>query len=183
LLEEERVGPAQRCYRIRFDCRYIKQYHEVSFDVPAKAIDDRDPAAIARAFHAEHNRLYGYALEAEKTPIEIINVRLQAIGATERPDYALERYSGEDAQHALKGRRTVYVPESGSFKTAAIYDGHRLRCGNLIEGPAMVETVTAAVFVSENFDCLMDGHRSLVLYPKGRYDLVKACVQGERVPA
>src|SRR5208282_36900 len=57
LLEEERVGPAQRRYRIRFDCRYIKQYHEVSFDVPAKAIDDRDPAAIARAFHTEHNRL------------------------------------------------------------------------------------------------------------------------------
>ena len=45
-------------------------------------------AAIARAFHAEHNRLYGYSLEAERTPIEIINVRVQAIGATEKPDYA-----------------------------------------------------------------------------------------------
>ncbi|HMK69344.1 MAG TPA: hydantoinase/oxoprolinase family protein [Xanthobacteraceae bacterium] len=183
LLEEERVGPAQRRFRVRFDCRYIKQYHEVSFEILAAAIDARDHAAIAQAFHAEHNRLYGYALEAEKTPIEIINVRLQAIGATERPNYALERYSGEDAQHALKGRRTIYVPESGSFKNATIYDGHRLCCGNLIEGPAVIETVTAAVFVSDSFDCLMDRHRSLVLYRKGREDLVRGCLEHERVPA
>ncbi len=183
MLEEERIAPAQRRYRVRFDCRYIKQYHEVSFEVPAETIDARDNAAIAGAFHAEHNRLYGYALEAEKTPIEIINVRLQAIGATVRPNYALERYSGEDAQHALKGRRSVYVPESGSFKTACVYDGHRLRCGNRIEGPAMIETVTTAVFVSGSFDCLMDRHRSLVLYRKGRDNLVKAGVEHERVPA
>ena len=28
--------------------------------------------AIAKAFHAEHLRLYGYALEGEATPVEII---------------------------------------------------------------------------------------------------------------
>ncbi len=187
MLEEERVGLAQRRYRVRFDCRYIKQYHEVSFEVPAAAIEARDRAAIARAFHGEHNRLYGYSLEAEQTPVEMINVRLQAIGERERPNYPLERYSGENAQRALKGRRSVYVPESASFRTASVYDGHRLRCGNLIEGPAVIETVTTAVFVSGSFDCRMDGHRSLLIYRKGRDDLVKAsieaAIEGEGVPA
>ncbi len=93
MLDAERVAPAQRRYRIRFDCRYIKQYHEVSFEVAAKVVERRDREAVARAFHDEHNRLYGYALEAEETPVEVINVRLQAIGATERPDYVLDRRS------------------------------------------------------------------------------------------
>jgi len=183
MLEEERVVPAKRRYRIRFDCRYIKQYHEVSFEVPARAIESRDCAAVERAFHAEHNRLYGYTLEGDKTPIEIINIRMQAIGATERPNYNTERYTDTDAKHALKGSRMIYVPEGSSFKAAKIYDGHRLRYGNQIVGPAVIETVTTAVFVSDSFDCLVDRHRSLVLYRKGRDDLVRNCIEREQVPA
>ena len=183
MLEEERVVPAKRRYRIRFDCRYIKQYHEVSFEVPARAIESRDCAAVERAFHAEHNRLYGYTLEGDKTPIEIINIRMQAIGATERPNYNTERYTDTDAKHALKGSRMIYVPEGSSFKAAKIYDGHRLRYGNQIVGPAVIETVTTAVLVSDSFDCLVDRHRSLVLYRKGRDDLVRNCIEREQVPA
>jgi len=183
MLEQERVVAAKRRYRIRFDCRYIKQYHEVSFEVPARAIESRDRAAIERAFHAEHNRLYGYTLEGDKTPIEIINIRMQAIGATERPNYNTERYTDTDAKHALKGSRMIYVPEGSSFKAAKIYDGHRLRYGNQIVGPAVIETVTTAVLVSDSFDCLVDRHRSLVLYRKGRDDLVRNCIEREQVPA
>ncbi|MEZ5785200.1 MAG: hydantoinase/oxoprolinase family protein [Xanthobacteraceae bacterium] len=179
MLDEERVAPPQRRHRIRFDCRYLKQYHEVSFEVPSAAIERRETDAIARAFHDEHNRLYGYTLEAEGAPIEVINVRLLAAGATERPDYAAELYAGEDARHALKGRRTVYVPESGSFETVRIYDGHRLHCGNAISGPAVIETVTTAIFVSGSFDCVVDRYRSFVLYRKGRDDLVGSAFERE----
>jgi N-methylhydantoinase A len=179
MLEDERVAPPRRRDRIRFDCRYLKQYHEVSFEVPAAALERRDAGAIARAFHDEHNRLYGYTLEAEETPIEIINVRLQAIGTTDRPEYAIERDSGDDARHALKGRRAVYVPESSSFETVGIYDGHLLRCGNAIAGPAVIETVTTAVFVSGSFDCVVDRYRSFVLYRKGREDLVRNAFERE----
>lgn len=173
MLDDERVAPPQRSYRIRFDCRYLKQYHEVSFEVPAAALERRDTGAIARAFHDEHNRLYGYTLEAEQAPIEIINVRLQAIGATERANYAVQRDSGADARHALKSRRAVYIPESSSFATVDIFDGHELRCGNAIVGPAVIETVTTAVFVSASFDCVVDRYGSVVLYRKGRDDLVR----------
>jgi len=43
--------------------------------------------------------------------------------------------------------------------------------------------VTTAVFVSDSFDCLVDRHRSLVLYRKGRDDLVRNCIEREQVPA
>ncbi len=179
MLEEERVAPPQRRYRVRFDCRYLKQYHEVSFEVVGAAVERRDGAAIARAFHDEHNRLYGYTLEAEGTPIEIINVRMQALGATDRPDYPTERFAGQDARGALKGRRSVYVPESETYETVRIYDEHRLRCGNAIPGPAVIETVTTAIFVSGSFDCVVDRYRSFVLYRKGREDLARNAFERE----
>ncbi len=48
---------------------------------PAMVAEDDRPA-IAAAFHAEHDRLYGYHLEAEGTGLELINVRVRAIGVT-----------------------------------------------------------------------------------------------------
>jgi N-methylhydantoinase A len=182
-LTEERIPEARRRNDIKLDCRYIKQYHEVSFLVPRELIDRRDVAAIARAFHAEHNRLYGYSLEQENTPIEIINVRVQAIGITDKPAYREEAWAGADATKALKGRRSVYIPETKAFREIPVYDGHRMRHGNRIDGPAMIEQETTAIFVSASFDCAVDALGSFALFRKGREDLVKSCMSKEKETA
>jgi N-methylhydantoinase A len=178
-LDEEGTDAAHRRYVVRFDCRYIKQYHEVSFAVADSAFAARNADAVAAAFHREHNRLYGYSLEAEKTPVELINIRLQAIGATSAPRWAEERNEGKDASRAYKRERAIYIPETMKFAQVPIFDGHLLRAGNSIIGPAMIETVTTATFVSAGYDCLVDRYGSLVLYRKGREDLVKGCVAAE----
>jgi len=173
-LAEERIPEARRSNVVTFDCRYIKQYHEVSFAVSDALLSARDSAAIARAFHAEHNRLYGYSLEHENTPVEIINVRVQAVGLTDKPSYRKERWAGADASAALKGERRIYVPETRAFASVALYDGHRMGYGNRIHGPAMIEQETTAIFVSASFDCVVDGYGSFALFRKGREDLVKS---------
>ena len=173
-LADERIPEARRRYEIKFDCRYIRQYHEVSFVVPRALLDARDAAGIARAFHAEHNRLYGYSLEQENTPIEIINVRVQAVGATDKPAYRKEDWTGADASHALKGRRSVYIPETRAFAEVPVYDGHRMRFGNRVDGPAMIEQATTAIFVSASYDCVVDALGSFAVYLKGREDLCRS---------
>lgn len=183
VLAEEHIPKPRQRFAVRLDCRYAKQYHEVSFAVAQATLDRHDTASIARDFHAEHNRLYGYSLETEDTPIELINVRLQAIGAAERHDHAEEPHHREDAGHALKDRRSIYVPETASFQLAPIYDGHALRHGNRIEGPALIETVTTAVFVSANFNCVVDRYGSFAVYQKGREDLVRNCLRRAEVEA
>jgi N-methylhydantoinase A len=180
-LAEERIPAARRRSELRLDCRYVKQYHEVSVPVPLEAIAHRDNAAIARAFHAEHLRLYGYSLEAEGSPVEIINVRLQAIGATDRPAYRSEANGGAAASAALKGRRSAYVAERDAFAEVPVYDGHRMHCGNRVAGPALIEQQTTAIVVSEGYDCVVDALGSFVLYAKGREDLVAACLPAEEM--
>ena len=173
-LAGERVPAARRRLELRLDCRYLKQYHEVSVQVPVDVITRRDGAAIAQAFHAEHQRLYGYSLQAEASPIEIINLRLQAIGATERPAYHQQLVGDADASAARKGSRNVYLPERDAFAQVPVYDGHRMQGGHRVTGPALIEQQTTAIFVSDTFDCLVDALGSFVLYAKGREDLVRA---------
>jgi len=176
MLEGERVPAERQRTELRLDCRYLRQYHEVSVQVPLAAVHGRDEAAIARAFHDEHRRLFGYSLEAEGSAIEIINVRLQAIGATTRPEIARQAAGEPDASAARKGSRRMYIPERDDFAEVAVYDGHRMRAGHRVQGPALIEQQTTAIFVSERFDALVDGLGSFVLYAKGREDLVAAAL-------
>lgn len=179
LLESEHIPDKRREFRIKFDCRYLKQYHEVSFEVPQANVDARDSAAIATAFHHEHNRLYGYSLEDEDVPVEIINVRVQAIGIADKPQLAAQERVAADASPALKGERSAYIPGEQAFRTIPVYDGHRLLHGQHIDGPAIIEEVTTAIFVGESFNCLVDKYGSFALYQKGRDDLIAKSLNGD----
>ncbi len=172
MLADERILEDRRDYVIKFDCRYLKQYHEVSFVVPPQLLDGGDIEAITGAFHDEHNRLYGYSLAEQKVPVEIINVRVQAVGRTQKPGYREEPLAGTDPAAAEKGRRRVYLPETNKFEDVPVYDGHALKHGNLIVGPAMIEQETTAIFVSQSYDCICDKYGSFALYLKGREDLI-----------
>ena len=135
----------------------------------SSSIARRDTAAIARAFHAEHERLFGYALEAEGTPVEIINCGCRRSAPPTGRAIAARSPAVPTPAAALKGRRSVYIPERDAFAEVAVYDGHRLRCGHRVAGPALIEQQTTAIFVSDSFDCAVDSLR-----------LVRALRQGPR---
>ncbi len=176
LLAEERIPEAERSFAASFDCRYTKQYHEVSFPVALDAIRGAQAQAIEAAFHAEHDRMYGYSLEDEGAPVEVINLRLQAVGHTEKPRYREEAYAGEDPSAAVKGERSLYVPEEASFRPVPIYDGHLTRFGHRIAGPALIEQVNTAILLSASYDCVCDRYGSFAVHGKGREDLVASAL-------
>lgn len=172
LLASEGISARNRRFIIKLDCRYAKQYQEVSFEVAANALKKANRKAIAAAFHAEHNRLFGYSLEDQPVAIEIVNVRVTALGSSAKLQLSQQPYQGPGSTHARKGKRPVYVPERQAFAEVTIYDGHRLGHGNRVKGPAVIEQETTAIFVSGAYDCICDSVGSFVLYRKGREDLV-----------
>jgi N-methylhydantoinase A len=177
LLEQEHIPPARRRFDLSLDCRYVKQYHEVSLPATHAAIRAADARAIAAAFHVEHQRRYGYSLAEEDAPIELINVRLRATGLTDKPTYPEEPRAGRDAHAALKGRRRIYVPEDGALATACVYDGHRTQHGHHLNGPALVEQVNTTLVLTAAYDCLCDRHGSFVVYRRGHEQRLPASLQ------
>lgn len=166
---------------IKLDLRYLRQYHEVSVEISQACFDARDLATIANAFHKEHNRLFGYSLEDDAdAPIEIINVRVQSVGEVDKPTFRTEEKSDADASHAIKSERPVYIPEDKEYRTVTVYDGHKMVHGNHIEGPAMIEQVTTAIFVGASFNCVIDKYGSFALYRKDRTDLVATLITGDK---
>lgn len=166
LLRSEHI-PADAIQHIySLDMRYVKQYHEVNVEITRETLQKGDVKSIARSFHPEHNRLFGYSLEEEKTPIELINLRLLSVGTTKKPRFRKEEYHGENAEKALKKRRKVYLPLKEQYVNVPVYNGHKLRYGNRVEGPAIIEQVNTTTFVTPEYNVLCDRYGSYTMYLK-----------------
>lgn len=168
LLESELISSESIRYVYSLDLRYVKQYHEVNVEITRDEIDRNDRDGIACKFHPEHNRLYGYSLEREGTPIEVINLRLLSIGRTVKPGFKEEKYNGQDASRAYKKSRKVYLPQTKKFEEVPVFDGHCLRCGNRVEGPAIIEQVNTTTFVTPEYSVICDRYGSYTVVVKNR---------------
>ena len=151
------------------DLRYVGQYHEVQLSVPWEEVQSYDLDYIKNRFHSEHNRLYGYSLKTDQTEIELINVRLRVVGKTEKPEFLGKAERPTPLASALKGRRSVYIPELNQMQEIAVYDGDLPLNGHTILGPALIERVNTSIFISESYDCLVDKFGSFIVYSKAKY--------------
>ncbi|MFB0565294.1 MAG: hydantoinase/oxoprolinase family protein [Candidatus Aminicenantaceae bacterium] len=173
LLKSEHIPEDSIQHVYSMDMRYIKQYHEVNVEITKREIDREDIESIEDKFHPEHDRLYGYSLEKEATPIELINLRLSSVGKTAKPEFKQEKYDDPDPLKALKNRRKVYLSHKKGFEVVPVYDGHKLRYGNRVEGPAIIEQVNTTTFVTPEYSVLCDKYGSYTMYVKTEEEKVK----------
>jgi N-methylhydantoinase A len=173
LLREEHIPEESFQFVYSLDMRYLKQYHELNVVVSKEEIEKVDINSIAAKFHPEHSRLYGYSLEEQGTPIELINVRILSIGKTEKPKFIQEEYKGEDPSGASKKKRKVWLPLKNEFAEVPVYDGARLRFGNKVEGPAIIEQVNTTTFVTPEYSVLCDKYGSYTMYLNANEEEIK----------
>ena len=173
LLESEGIKKENMKFIYQLDLRYVRQYHEVTVEVPEEDIFETNWDSIANKFHPEHNKLFGYSLEEEGTPIEIINLRLIAIGETEKPKFLKMEYRGENPEKAFKNRRKVFLPSAQKFEEVNVFDAMKLEFGNRIEGPAILEQDNTTTFVTPEYNVMVDCYGNYTIYLKDREDEVK----------
>ena len=173
LLKSENLPEESIQHIYSLDMRYVKQYHEVNVKVTKEELGKGDVDSMVDKFHPEHNRLYGYSLEKEGTPVELINLRLSSIGKTVKPKFREEEYDQENPSEALKKKRKIYLPHKKAFEEVPVYDGHKLRYGNKIEGPAIIEQVNTTTFVTPEYNVLCDKFGSYTMYLKEKEEEIK----------
>ena len=163
VLSKENIPPEDRAFFYSMDLRYVGQYHEVNVAVPHEELLELRLEAIKERFHQEHDRLYGYSLKEEGREIEIVNVRMTAIGTTQKPRFKREAYQGKDPVACLRGQRQVFVPSERSFLSINVYDGDRMGYGHQLKGPAIIEQVNTTIFIPPQYEVECDEYGSYLL--------------------
>jgi N-methylhydantoinase A len=164
LLKSEGIPENRIAHIFSLDLRYVKQYHEVNIEITSQEIKRADFGAISTRFHKKHNELFGYSLEEEQTPVELINLRIVCIGRTEKPEFQLETFSGSDSSGAFKKMRKSFLPLQKRFEEVNVFDGAQLRFGNKVVGPAIIEQVNTTTFVTPEYNLLVDKFGSYTMY-------------------
>jgi N-methylhydantoinase A len=148
-VEEERIAKGA-------DVRYLGQSFEIPVDLTEVDLGRPDAARhIAQAFHKGYEAIYGQA--DKDAPIEIINVRVTAIGITTKPPMApiAERELQGAARRAKPAaRRQIYF--DGKTLDTAVYDRQQLTWGHEFDGPAIVEQYDTTVFIPAGFTARVD---------------------------
>lgn len=144
------------------DMRYIGQHHEVTVDIPNNCIiKENHIDEIAEAFHKVHEKLYTYS--TPENPLEIMSLRVTAVGAVDKAVMAETSAVESDLGSAFKNTRSAYFPEKGGFSKVPVYDRNKLAEGHEIEGPAIVEERITTVIVHPGWNLTIDTYGNIVM--------------------
>jgi N-methylhydantoinase A len=138
VLEREGFSGDAAICRKGLDLRYVGQQWSVAVET-----ESLDPAAVRQAFEAEHQRLYGYA--QPNGQIEIVNLRLTAVGKT--PALHVRPPPADSSVPVPTETRMVWIDESRGAQPTPVYDGTRLRPGQTLTGPAIIDEATTTIMV------------------------------------
>jgi N-methylhydantoinase A len=164
MLDRAGVSPGQRRFERSVDARYARQSFELPVPVPPRPVDDAALAEIAAAFHDRHRYTYGHDNRSE--PVQIVSVRLAAIGTT--PPLVIRDQVAAARTNAVKCKRQVWFRETGAVD-AAIYDRRRMPAGLAAAGPAVIESLESTILVPPGWQAKMneDGFVLLTRLPEG----------------
>ncbi len=165
ILEKQRVPRAKIRFIRLVDLRYSGQSYELT--VPTSTPCNTDALyATADRFHEKHKAIYGYAVEHE--PLEVVNLKLIAIGLTDKPKLRTTRlHDASPLSQALIGQRSVFFEYEDDFIETPIFDRRKLKAGNRINGPAVVEQYDATTIIPPNWITSVDRFENLLISRKG----------------
>ena len=158
---EEAVPPDARRVARTVDMRYAGQNYELSVPLPDGPVTMAILDALAAGFAAAHERMYGFIAEGET--VQLVTYRVEATGVVPKAAFRAAPDAGPDASAAVVGRRDVWLPEAGGFVSCPVYDREKLRPGNRIEGPAIVEQMDATTVVLPDMTAYVEPYLNLVL--------------------
>jgi len=144
------------------DVHYHGQYHEVEMGLNAGEIASRDIEQLAEEFHQRHEELYTFSMPW--VPIELRNLRLIAKVGVQKIEVKKIAAGTKDASEALKRKRPCFF--NGGYVDAPIYDSAKLKSGNIIPGPAVVEEPVTTLVIPEGFNCSIDEYGNYILRRK-----------------
>ena len=144
LLERDAVPAERRLIELKADLRYVGQSYELS--VPIEPATAEGWAGLAMRFHEAHRQRFGHA--DERAPIETVTLAATGWGRVDPPRLASLPPGGPSAEQARVGVRPVFFePEAvgvrGSWHDTTLYERSRLRAGNVVHGPAVIDEVSA----------------------------------------
>ena len=164
-LEAEGLAEAETTLLAALDMRYVGQSYELQVAFQPQIEVERGMQQHVADFHEVHRHRFSYASEEE--PVEIVNLRLKAIGRTAKPLFSEQPLGGLDPSPAHVGYKEVFFADRETAGAArpfptALYQRERLTPGNIVVGPAVLFQLDTTTVIPPGWAAAVDGWGNLV---------------------
>jgi N-methylhydantoinase A len=160
-LDQDQVAKQRMHFVRQLDLRYLGQSYELTLSIEDPDFRSDEIERLAERFHREHERVYGFSAPDE--PIELVNLRLSAIGTIAKPSLRQIADGDPDASSAVLTTRSVYFAESGGFVDCPIYDRYQFRANTRIDGPAIVAEMDSTTLIHPGYKASVDDIGNLLI--------------------
>lgn len=141
------------------EMRYRGQSYEITVPLQQDWIDRGDLAAMADAFHAAHERMYGHADPA--APIQAIALSMTVSGAVRRP--RLPEQERVATPPVPLSEVELFI--DGASRPAPLFARRDLRHGHAFAGPAIVLAEDSTTCIPPGMRAEVDRFANLLLSP------------------
>ncbi|WP_235035303.1 hydantoinase/oxoprolinase family protein [Roseomonas sp. 18066] len=161
LVEPGARGAALFERRIAF-MRYVGQGHEITVELPNRALTAEDVAELRAYFEAEYARQFARAIPA--AAIEVLNWSVLVSTHAAKPEAAAA--VSPSAAPAPSGLRRLFDGKREAHVDVPIYLRDSMLPGARVPGPAIITEMETTTFVSASFDAHIDGSGCIVMEQK-----------------
>jgi N-methylhydantoinase A len=145
-------------YQVNLDIRYVGQEFTLSVPIDLAQLKRGDRTGIRTAFDALYEQRYAHHSPDE--PVEMVNIRLGAIG--KRPKLSFPSLGAAGAAHPA-GERAVYLSSAKEARTAKFYRREQLGAGAQIAGPALIQEHGTVTVLFENDTCKVAASGEMII--------------------
>jgi N-methylhydantoinase A len=165
ILESQGVKPDNMTFLRQLDIRYFGQGYELTIPV-LDPLTKEEYGKVMERFHSKHEAVYGYAVREEN--VELVNARLVAVGIVMKPKLMKQKLCPrEPSPEALLTTRNVFFEKYKDFVSCPVYVREKLKPGNIISGPAVIEQYDATTVVYPNWKARVDGFGNFLMNFRG----------------
>ncbi|MDY7037569.1 MAG: hydantoinase/oxoprolinase family protein [Thermodesulfobacteriota bacterium] len=128
-------------FSLELDMKYGGVLNVLRVNSPRMFIgNESDIQAIYDVFENDYSEVYSPLATNIEGGVDIENLALRATVPQSKMQLPVYELKGEKpASASMKGKRPVFWEGYGDFRETNIYNGDLLECGNILDGPAVVE--------------------------------------------
>ncbi len=146
----EGIAPEQAAFLRTVDVRYVGQSFDLNVPLTVQ---------FRKEFDRIHQERYGYC--QPDAAIEIVNVRVQAIGRITPPSIPQQPLGSTDPSSAMWEESPVVL--SQSIQAVPHYWGNRLRPGHEVSGPAIIVLDDTTVYLGPTDQAKIDIYSNILI--------------------
>ncbi len=150
------VAPGDVVVERRLELRYLGQEHALAVAVGGVI----ELAELRTAFEELHVARYGHAMDNR---LQVLNVRVRAIGRAARPILPELPPGDGDPSRALTGWRPAFDFGTRSTVDFAVYERARLAPGDVLHGPVLIDEGTSTTVVISGQQVAVEAHGYLLV--------------------